>query len=338
MRDCPHCHKEIQDEARYCRSCRQDVEPPLWLTSLRKCPYCAEWVERGIDSCPLCSKPLIPEEAAAPQSEGESFLAKLRQEALDEEQEPVPAEEEIPSEPAPEIQTPMVYQTPSSPEPEEEEFIPTSQAGLAAMHSRSLEAEDPFDRRSTLLPVDEYDEFEELVERSFPIGRVARIAGVIFGIAIIGVILYFIVNSVGRIDLPALLPGPSDAAPADTATAELIPTATTQSAETIEPGALLPTIPPTGSPCVPWSQVSLKDEGETICSYGEVKRWFRVNSEMPYMAIFSEDLGTFAIADRTRTYPEYLPGDCIQVEGVVEVMRGSRPFIDAQGELAICPE
>jgi RNA polymerase subunit RPABC4/transcription elongation factor Spt4 len=83
MRSCPNCHKEIQDEAVFCRFCRREVDPPLWLTSLQKCPFCAEWVERGIERCPLCGKDLsqatpfsIPVEKV---EQATDLFARLRQ-------------------------------------------------------------------------------------------------------------------------------------------------------------------------------------------------------------------------------------------------------------------
>jgi hypothetical protein len=78
-------------------------------------------------------------------------------------------------------------------------------------------------------------------------------------------------------------------------------------------------------------------EGEFVCAYGKIKRRFRVDSDIPYMAIFSEQEGTFAIVDRETFYNQFRPGDCIQATGEIELMRGSRPFIDAQDELVACP-
>jgi hypothetical protein len=79
MRNCPHCGKEIQDEAAFCRFCRHDVAPPLWLTSLQKCPYCAEWVERGIERCPLCGKALVTEEPFYISEEADSTELLLKE-------------------------------------------------------------------------------------------------------------------------------------------------------------------------------------------------------------------------------------------------------------------
>ena len=86
-----------------------------------------------------------------------------------------------------------------------------------------------------------------------------------------------------------------------------------------------------------WSDISTAMEGQQVCAYGIIKRRFRVDSEIPYMAIFSEDEGTFVIVDRLTYYYQFRPGDCIQAVGEVELMRGVRPFIDAGDALSICP-
>jgi len=86
--------------------------------------------------------------------------------------------------------------------------------------------------------------------------------------------------------------------------------------------------------CLSWEQVTLADEGKELCVFGVIRRWFAVD-EVPFVAIFSEDVGTFALVDRTGTH-SVGPGDCVQGTGVVEVMRGTRPNIDVQGNLQPC--
>jgi hypothetical protein len=100
-------------------------------------------------------------------------------------------------------------------------------------------------------------------------------------------------------------------------------------------GVLLPTPAPTKNNCYFWDEITLDMAGQIICAYGELRRWFRVD-EIPFVAIFSEEPGTFAIIDREMTYPDYAQGSCITTTGEVEVMRGTRPFIEAQGDLEIC--
>jgi hypothetical protein len=105
-----------------------------------------------------------------------------------------------------------------------------------------------------------------------------------------------------------------------------------ESTETPQP-SLVPTL---ASGCVLWDQVTLEDEGEVMCVYGVIKRWF-ASGDIPFVAIFSEDLGTFSFVDYNQTFSEAKPGTCIVAEGPIEVMRATRPFIDLNGIIEICP-
>jgi hypothetical protein len=96
-------------------------------------------------------------------------------------------------------------------------------------------------------------------------------------------------------------------------------------------------VPTEASGCVLWDQVTLEDEGEVMCVYGVIRRWF-ASGDIPFVAIFSEDLGTFAFVDYTQTFPGAKPGTCIIAEGSIEVMRATRPFIDLNGTMELCPE
>jgi hypothetical protein len=127
-----------------------------------------------------------------------------------------------------------------------------------------------------------------------------------------------------------------------------VPTSTRRPAPTLPPvteeAAVLPTTEGAdgGTPasssnleCVRWDAISLDDEGSEACVYGVIKRWW-AGEEIPFIAIFSEEAGTFAIIDRTTRHPVG-PDSCIMARGSVEVMGGTRPNIDAQGELETCP-
>jgi hypothetical protein len=84
MRACPHCSREIQDEAVFCRHCRRDVEPALWLTAMRRCPYCAEWIDLEVTKCNHCQKGLgTNPERTAPfvESSLDDLVGDLRREA-----------------------------------------------------------------------------------------------------------------------------------------------------------------------------------------------------------------------------------------------------------------
>ncbi len=93
---------------------------------------------------------------------------------------------------------------------------------------------------------------------------------------------------------------------------------------------------PTQPSCLLWDQITLEDAGQTLCAYGQVKRRF-VTGELPFVALFTEELGTLYIVDRLTSHPEVSAGTCIMATGVVEIMSGARPFIDANGNLLTCP-
>jgi hypothetical protein len=101
-----------------------------------------------------------------------------------------------------------------------------------------------------------------------------------------------------------------------------------------------PTLPPLGGTdeseaCVSWEGITGDMQGETLCVEGVIRRWFSI-PDMPFVAIFTEEVGTFAIVDRLGPHPEVRPGTCLRATGTVEVMRGPRPFIDIQGEIEFC--
>ena len=333
MRNCPHCNREIQDEAVICRFCRQDVDPPLWLTSLQKCPFCAEWIERGIGRCPLCSKDVSSafqsDMSDSTEEEDESLLARITRQAEPETQaeEPPEIEGDVVSPPPQDVPRESVFDAPDS--------QPFEDAGLAALHERRLNPDDDFDPLADLRPANEAEELETELP-SFLSSRIFKIVLGVFGTAIIIFIAFFILRNV---DIPAIGSSENDQTPqsSETKIAEASPTTAdvATSTETTSTGVKLATETPELE-CFTWDQITLAQSGQTVCATGDLKRWFRVNASMPYLAIFSEDTGTFAIADRTQTYSEFGPGDCVRVEGVVEVMRGIRPFIYAQGTLEAC--
>ena len=354
MRSCPHCHKEIQDDAVFCRFCRREVDPPLWLTSLQKCPYCAEWVERGIERCPLCGKDIsssTPFSVPAEEVEQASDLfSRLRQSAashdiFDEEpEEAVSGEplEQIPDierEPEPESKPLQERRSgswferirrpsqPKSSEPDE---------GLAVLHERQIDLHQDF------TPPEEQQAPEE--EKAEPLGsRLARAGGgVIRWVLILVTALVLVVIAVlgyQRITASGLLPAqPSETPQESSPTVENTETAATLTPTNPggTPGVLLPTLPGSAKlECISWDQITLDMAGQSVCAYGEIKRWFEV-TDIPYVAIFSEQPGTFAFIDREQTYPNFRPGTCITAEGPIEIMRATRPFIDVKGNLQEC--
>ena len=97
---------------------------------------------------------------------------------------------------------------------------------------------------------------------------------------------------------------------------------------------------PTGTPdpaadCVSWDEVTVANEGQTLCVFGEVAGRY-VTEEFPIVVYFSSEPGAFIIVDRLTPHPEVDPGVCVMVIGEVEVMSRVRPVIDAQGEILFC--
>jgi hypothetical protein len=315
MRSCPHCNKEIQDEAMFCRFCRRDIDPPLWLTSLHKCPFCAEWVERGIDRCPLCGRELSTEQPFSVDiGETEASVSLLARLKPSMEKDTESAEEDFPEDED-------VGEAIFTRAPQEKITIPPmpvdSEEGLAVLHDRRLDSDRDFDPLADLLP-------------SLIIRWVLIPAGII-AITAIAVIAF------RRLDLSSLFAF-REGTPISTSAPTIAPTIVSALATRSEGS---PSPEPTTTPepdelgCVRWDEISLDSEGETLCAYGVIKRWFQ-SGEIPYVAIFTEEMGTFEIIDYSRTYPEFKSGTCVMVEGEVEIMRNVRPYIDADGTLSAC--
>ena len=182
-------------------------------------------------------------------------------------------------------------------------------------------------------------------DASGPPGRIRRSAGRVARIVIIVAVF-----GAAAWGLYELAQGPagaflSEALATDIPTETPIPepTSTRRPAPTLPPVSEEPGIEPTviGTPsssaeCVLWDTITLDDEGDELCVYGMIKRWW-TGEDIPFIAIFSEEVGTFAIIDRTTRHPVG-PGSCIMARGTVEIMAGTRPDIDAQGVLEACPE
>lgn len=159
---------------------------------------------------------------------------------------------------------------------------------------------------------------------SFQLPQVNMIA-IGAGVVVVGLILLILLLLLTGGSRPAASPLPTP-----TATATLLPSPTPEPTPTSSAQAA-------GIPedCVPWDTVTVADSGDELCVYGEVTRWF-ATGELPFVAVFSEQPGTFAIVDRFESRQDLEAGECIMARGVVEAMSATRPFIDAAGEPLAC--
>ena len=343
MRNCPHCNKEIKDEAVFCRYCRRDVELPVWMASLQKCPFCAEWIERDLDNCPLCGKlfssPERGEVAHAKETTTDSFIANLRKHAdrlegrTSKEPSKEPFEPPIPEEEP----SPLPLEQPKRVSPFASSLPPTE--GLASLRSRRLDKAAEINAYSDLLPEEEYSEgAEEREPRIRVMPSLGRGLLSIILVALIGIIVIAFAVGPGK-DLfqpktPTAVPQTPNILPAETpfVAATLPPKPSEEGTPSEIPST------PIDANCLKWNKVTVEDAGRELCVYGVVRRWFAVE-DIPFVAIFTEDLGTFAFVDHTAKHSEIESGMCIMGTGEIEVMRGVRPYIDVEeAGIELCPE
>jgi hypothetical protein len=211
-----------------------------------------------------------------------------------------------------------------------------SEEGLAVLHDRRLDSDRDFDPLADLLPSPDKEDLEDDQEkRSLPTAIPIRWALILAAIIVISTI---VILAFRRIDLSSLFAF-REGTPISTSAPSSAPS--TPSVLTTQTPDRSPSPEPTTTPepdeqgCIRWDEITLDSAGETLCTYGVIKRWFQ-SGEIPYVAIFTEEMGTFEIIDYTRTYPEFKSGTCIMVEGEVEIMRNVRPFIDAEGTISAC--
>jgi hypothetical protein len=359
MRICDFCGQNIQDEAVYCRYCQRELPPNPDLAGKHRCPTCAEWVDRGAVICPFCDHSLSTDPALGKPS---------RVQRLSGQPKPYDPREVLePSKPA----MRLPFRRPAEPEPDlEAEFgaleetsgmfpsirsappfseAPAEGGSLAAgpeVFRRSFWERKRDDGEAGFTPPDPFASapaepaagiFGGLREPSLaPVApRRSNPLPMILGLAVIAAVViggaWLVMSGRGSSILAALLP-PSTSPPA------IVPTSA-HTGEAATPLAVAPVGTETATAtseggCRSWETVTVENAGDRLCVYGTIKRRF-VQGDIPFVAIFDEDLGTFIIVDRLGWH-NVQPGDCVQATGVVEVMRGTRPLIDVQGNLQTC--
>jgi hypothetical protein len=312
------------------------------MSTLEKCEFCAEWIESGLEKCPLCGKEITLQlETQTPpfkSSEPNNLIANLRRQSLPEDE---PDEElsvdrvDLPSDT---LWGQFTGGGDSQPLPSPppafkpvEEFKPLR--GRRTDESTRLRPIDD------LLP-EEDDQGRRRLPRISVSGSFIRSIFIILVVGALGVGGIALAVGPGRAFISELLtPVPTlTRAPLPTPSpvfaATLPPVDEPETTDTVQPTT---TITDWQTGCVLWDKVTLENADQELCVYGEVKRWFSV-TDIPFVAIFSEYPGSFALVDHSRDHPEVRPGMCLKVRGMIEVMRGVRPYIEVGNSIETCPD
>jgi hypothetical protein len=359
MRTCDYCGQKVQEEAVYCRFCQRELPANPELAGKRRCPTCAEWIDRGEVICPLCEHTVSADPALGKPSRLQRLASDPKSYDPRDILKEKPEKQEAPR---------MPFRRPAEPEPDfEAEFGVEETSGVypplrsASPFTTSPREQDPFtatpykkafwERKGdkadsptsppnpfAAAPPEQaagiFGALREPAAVPAPPRRLGPLLLTILAIAAVAALAIFAGPTLVQRGVPwlagLLAPG-TPAATAPVTSEPVMATATLLVVATAEPAS--PT--PAGSAgCRSWDTITVDDAGQTLCAFGIIKRRF-AQGEIPFVAIFDEDQGTFMIIDRLGWHTVE-PGDCVLARGTVELMRQTRPVIDVQGELERC--
>jgi len=359
MRSCDYCGQSVQDEAVYCRFCQRELTANPDLAGKRRCPTCAEWIDRGAVICPQCDHSVSVDPALGKPSRMQRLAAEPKaydpREILKEKPEKKEAPPRAPFRRQPEaehdteaefgveetsgIYPPLRKASPFTASPREQDPFSATPFKKAFWERKGGKGESPTTPPNpfTAAPPEPaagiFGAIREPAVNPAPprrIGPLIRTALVVVAVAALAILVGPTLVRRGGPWIAGLMAPGTPVATDGPATGEPVaPTATTLVVATAVPPSPTPPLD-----CVSWETVTTDDAGTTLCAFGIIRRRF-AQGDIPFVAIFDEDQGTFMIIDRLGWHAVE-PGDCIRARGTVELMRQTRPVIDAQGTLERC--